>query len=97
MVKLAPVHKELHQAPQENVVITLVTLGQYGNNLIYCTYSLDLIQAPVAHYSPKVVTMNTADPHAQAKQEGAGYSGTAKAVVHKGQIDTTGWSKSKNR
>jgi len=29
-----------------------------------------------------------ADPHAQGKQEGVSYSGTAKAVVHKGQIDT---------
>ena len=56
-------------------------------------------KAPVAHYAPKskVVTNNVADPHAEAKAGGAGYVGTAKAVVHKGQIPTDGWSKSKNR
>jgi hypothetical protein len=54
-------------------------------------------KAPVAHYAPKSKVNNVADPHAEAKAGGAAYSGTAKAVVHKGQIDTTGWSKSKNR
>ena len=39
--------------------------------------------APRAHYAEKVVTKNVADPHAQAKKQGTGYSGTAKAVVHR--------------
>jgi hypothetical protein len=54
-------------------------------------------KAPVAHYAPKskVVTTNVADPHAEAKQQGVGYVGTPKAVVHKGQVNTDGWSKSK--
>ena len=54
--------------------------------------------APRATYAPKskVVTNNLNDPHAEAKAGGTGFSGTAKVVVHKGPISTSGWSKSKN-
>ena len=52
-------------------------------------------KAPRAHYATKVVTKKVADPHAEAKANGAAFCGNAKVVVHKGRIDTTGWSKSK--
>jgi hypothetical protein len=39
-------------------------------------------KAPVAHYAPKskVVTNNVADPHLEAKKNGAVFSGAAKYV-----------------
>ena len=54
-------------------------------------------KAPVAHYAPKskVVTNTVTDPHAKAKATGKAYSGAPKAVVHKGQVSTDRWSKSK--
>jgi hypothetical protein len=56
-------------------------------------------KAPVAHYAPKskVPASSVSDPHAEAKAGGTGFVGTAKIVAHKGQINTDGWSKSKNR
>jgi len=56
-------------------------------------------KAPRAHYAPKskVPASSVQDPHWEAKTQGAAYEGNAKVVVHKGPIDTTGWSKTKNR
>jgi hypothetical protein len=54
-------------------------------------------RAPKAVQSPKVPASSVSDPHAEAKAGGADFVGTAKTVVHKGQINTDGWSKTKNR
>jgi hypothetical protein len=54
-------------------------------------------RAPKAVQSPKVPASSISDPHAEAKANGAVWVGSPKAVVHKGQINTDGWSKTKNR